>query len=184
MIARSQHLGHLPAPELGRAGVVGVLEQARGEALLGGRALVAQDAGQQPGHRLDHHQGGQLPAGQHEVAHRQLTVDQMVAHPLVHPLVATAEQGEAPGEGGQLLGRRLVEAPAARAPAAAAAGRTSAACSTARKTGSGISTMPAPPPKGLSSTVRRASPAPSRRSCTSTARAPESWARPRMEVAQ
>ena len=37
-------------------------------------SLVAQHAGQQAGHRLHHHQGGQLAPGQHEVADRQLAV--------------------------------------------------------------------------------------------------------------
>ena len=53
----------------------------------------------------------------------------------------------------------------------------SGTASTARKTGSGISTIPAPPPNGLSSTERRGSPAPARRSCTRTSSAPASTAR-------
>ena len=85
-------------------------------------SLVAQDAGQEPGHGLDHHQGGQLAAGQHEVADRQLAVAQVVGHPLVDPLVAPAQQGEAAGRPGQLPGHGLVEAPAPRPTAGAAAG--------------------------------------------------------------
>src|SRR5580658_3823425 len=50
--------------------------------------------------------------------------------------------------------------------------------------GSGVSTMPAPPPNGLSSTERRASSAPSRRSCTRTSSVPASMARPRIETPQ
>ena len=120
-----------------------------GEALLVGRVLVAQHAGEQPGDRLDHHQGGQLPAGQHEVAHRELAVDQMVGHPLVDPLVTAAQQREPPGRGRPApSGRRLVEAPAARARAAAAGGAASAARSTAAKTGSGIEHHAGPATEG------------------------------------
>src|SRR3984957_17009379 len=57
MVARAQHVGYLPLPEGGGAGVLGVLEQAGREALVGRRVLVAQHLGQQPGHGLNDHQG-------------------------------------------------------------------------------------------------------------------------------
>ena len=66
------------------------------ERLLAGRRLVAHHARHQPGDRLDHDEGGRLPAGQHEVADRQLAVDQVRAHPLVDPLVAPAQQARTP----------------------------------------------------------------------------------------
>ena len=61
---------------------------------------------------LDHHHRRGLAAGQHVVAHRQLAVDQVLAHPVVDALVAPAEQGE-PLRAGQLARQGLVE-PAAR----------------------------------------------------------------------
>ena len=54
------------------------------------------------------------PPGQHDVADRQLAVDQVVGHPLVDPLVAAAQEREASADG-ELAGDRLVEAPPARA---------------------------------------------------------------------
>ena len=57
-------------------------------------------------------------------------------------------------------------------------GRTGAAASTAPKTGSGARTMPAPPPKGLSSTLRWGSFASERRSCTTMSMAPARTALP------
>ncbi len=72
--------------------------------------------GQEAGHRLEHDQRRQLPTRQHEVAHRQLAVDQVVRHPLVHPFVAPAQQREAAAgrvtQGRQLGCHVLVEAAA------------------------------------------------------------------------
>ena len=63
---------------------------------------VADDAGQQPGDRLDHHQDGGLPAGQHVVADGDLGhragVGGPVGHPLVDALVAAAGEDQ-PGLG-------------------------------------------------------------------------------------
>ena len=129
-----------------------------------GRLVVAHHAGDQAGDGLDDRDGGHLAAGQHEVAERQLAVDQVVGDPLVDALVAAAEQREPrrgrpapPPRPGRSAGRP------ARAAAAAGAGRTA---STAANTGSGASTIPAPPPNGLSSTERCGSVVPARRSWT------------------
>ena len=64
--------GHLAAAPGGGAGVDGVLEQAVLVRLLEQRVGVAHEAGQQPGHRLDDHQGGGLAAVEHVVADRHL----------------------------------------------------------------------------------------------------------------
>ena len=52
-----------------------------GERLVGRRLVVAHHAGHEPSDRLDHDQRRDLTAGQHEVADRELAVDQVVARP-------------------------------------------------------------------------------------------------------
>ena len=151
VVARAEDLGDAPAPELGRPGVVGILEQAGGEGLVAGRLVVAHDARHQPGDRLHDHEGGRLPPGEDEVADRQLAVDQVAADPLVDPLVTAAQERE-PGGGGQLGGQALVEAASAGVEQEQGPGGSTA--STAANTGSADSTIPGPPPKGESSTER------------------------------
>ena len=99
---------------IGRPGVLRVLEQAVPEALVDGRLVVAHHPGDQPGDRLDDGDGRRLTAGQHEVAEGQLAVGQVVGDALVDALVAPAQQRE-PRRGRQLGRPGLVEAPAARA---------------------------------------------------------------------
>src|SRR6185436_15107107 len=53
VIAGTQHIGHTPTPELGRPGVLGILEQAVGERLFYRRFLVAEHAGNEAGDGLD-----------------------------------------------------------------------------------------------------------------------------------
>ena len=43
------------------------------------RRLVAEHAGDEPAHGLDDDEGGQLAAGEHVVADRELAVDKVVA---------------------------------------------------------------------------------------------------------
>ena len=126
-----------------------------------GRGLVAHDPGHEPGDGLDDHERGRLPPGQHVVADRELAVDQVVGDPLVDPFVAPAQQGEPALDAvspvaGQLLGHAAgrADGPRGRAGTAAGVGR---AASTAAKSGPGARTIPAPPPKGASSTDRRGS---------------------------
>ena len=87
-----------------------------------GRLLVAEDVGQQPGHRLHHHQRGQFPAGEDVVAHRELAVDQVVGDPLVHALVAPAQQGEPPAAAAVRPARRPPPGRSAGRPATAGRG--------------------------------------------------------------
>ena len=75
VVARAQHLGHVPAPK--SAGRVYCGYSSSGsfaERLLGRRRLVAHHARHQPRDRLDHDERGGLAAGEHEVADRQLAV--------------------------------------------------------------------------------------------------------------
>src|SRR5829696_19017 len=110
VVAGAEHGRYLQAAVDRRAGVLRVLEQAGGERLVGGRGGVAHHPGDQPGDRVEDHQGGRLPAGEHEVADGQDLVD-AGADPLVDALVAAAAQDQ-PGLGGQPLGDPVVEAAA------------------------------------------------------------------------
>ena len=66
---RAQHSGTSQPRNVGRPGVLRLLEQPGGAEALGHRAdVVAHHAGQQPGHGLDHEAGGDLSAAQHDVA--------------------------------------------------------------------------------------------------------------------
>ena len=183
VVARAQHLGHGPAPELGRPRVLRVLEPPVGERLLGRRRLVAHDARHQPRHRLDHDERRGLAAGEDEVADRQLAVAEMVGDPLVDALVATADQREP-------VARRELRAPApgrtgARSPTATAAAAAGCTASTAANSGSGVITMPAPPPNGASSTLRWRSVVNARGSCRFARRArPRARARPSSDTPQ
>src|SRR5215218_4617612 len=110
VVARAEHGRDLQAPVDGRPGVLRVLEQAGRERLVGGRGGVAHHPGDQPGHGVQDHQGGRLPAGQDEVADRQDLVD-AGADALVDALVAAAAQDQA-RLGGQAPGDPVVEATA------------------------------------------------------------------------
>ena len=157
VVARPQHLGHLPPAELGRTGVLGVLEQALGERLVVRRFGVAHHAGHEPGDDLEHRHGRDLAAAEHVVADRQLVVDEMLPDSSVDAFVPAAQQRE-PVERRQLVGQRLVEPPATGP--SRNSGRGGSTLSTERKIGSGMSTIPAPPPNGESSTERCGSFAP------------------------
>ncbi len=91
MVTRPEHLGHAPSPEDSGAGVLGVLEEPRQETLLFGRCLVAEHPREEPRHRLHDSERRELAPCKHDVAERQLVVDEVVSHPLVHPLVAAAK---------------------------------------------------------------------------------------------
>src|SRR5512133_1774750 len=112
VVAGAEHGRDLQAPVDGRPGVLRVLEQTGRERLVGGRGGVAHHPGDQPGHGVEDHQGGRLPAGQDEVAEGQDLVDAGSDAP-VDALVAAAAQDQA-GLGGQAPGDPVVEAAAVR----------------------------------------------------------------------
>jgi hypothetical protein len=58
------------------------------------RLLLADHTGDQPRDGLDHHQGRDLSPGQHVVTDRHLLGGQTLDDALVHPFVATADQGQ------------------------------------------------------------------------------------------
>ena len=76
--------------------VLGVLQQAVVKALVGEAAFVAQHPGAEPGHRVQHGHGGDLPPGEDKIPQGEFLVHDLVQHPLVHPLVVAAEE-EQPG---------------------------------------------------------------------------------------
>src|SRR4051812_16308129 len=67
VVAGPQDLGNLVAPEVGGAGVLGVLEEAVAERLVLGARLVAHDARQQAADRLEHDHRRHLAPAQHVV---------------------------------------------------------------------------------------------------------------------
>src|SRR5688500_4739350 len=92
VVAAEQQRRHLPAAEPLGPRVLGVLEESPRERVVLRRRRVAEDARQEARHRVGHHEGGGLAARQHVVADRELLVHQVLAHPLVHPLVAAADE--------------------------------------------------------------------------------------------
>ncbi len=172
-----------PAPssrETPPAGVLRAIQHALlAERFVDGRVLVPQHAFLQPRHRIDHHRRGQFSAAQHIVADRNLFVGQ-VLRPRAHPRPHT--------------GRRSAAAPAPRPAREPAPDRTSAPAPRAKpRAGSGaraparstpppqtsapaFSTIPSPPPKGRSSTVRCRSRVQRRKSCTRISIRPDSRA--------
>ena len=121
------------------------------------RRLVADDAGHQPRHRVDHHQRRQLAARQHVVADRHLLGRQRLPHALVHAFVPAAQHAR---RGPSALSRSASACVNRRRPATSGSPRSGVAArrresrSTARNSGSGFSTIPGPPPNGMSSTTR------------------------------
>ena len=74
VVPRQQDRVHGQVPPGGGPGVDLVLQQpGSAVGLLDHGVRVAQDPGQEPGHGLDHHQGGRLPAVEDVVADRELT---------------------------------------------------------------------------------------------------------------
>ena len=113
VVAGQQHVRYPAALPVGGAGVVGVFQQMRGEAFVGGAVGGAHDAGQQADDGVQHDQGGELAAGQHVVADGEFFHRVGVDDALVDAFVAAAEQDEA-GGGGVALGVGLGEGAAAR----------------------------------------------------------------------
>ena len=120
MVPADQHLGHLPAAKLRRTRVLRPIEEAGllsiihcAEGFVQRRILVAEDARQQPRDRVHHHRGSQFAATQHIIADGDLFVGQALGHPLVHALVAAAEQQQA-AERSEAPRGRLIEQPSLR----------------------------------------------------------------------
>src|SRR5581483_5081155 len=96
VVPRQEDLGDRQPPEVGGPGVLGVVEPPGRERLVGRPGRIAEDAGQQADHRVHDDQRGQLAAGQHVVPDRELLVDEVPPHALVHALVVAAQEHEVP----------------------------------------------------------------------------------------
>ena len=117
VIAGDEHLRDRPALPHLRPGVLRVFQQAVGEALLGAGGLRAHDAGHQPHAGIDQRHGGDLAAGQHVIADRDLFESARLDHPLVDALEAAADHDGA-GAVRQRLDAGLRQRRAARATSA------------------------------------------------------------------
>ena len=96
MVSPSEHFGHFPAPKLCRAGVLRLFKESRRpKALCYRRFRVAHHPWDQASHGLDHETRSHFPAGQNNIAHRDLVVNQVLSHALVDAFVAATQQTEA-----------------------------------------------------------------------------------------
>src|SRR5579859_6705681 len=109
-----QHLRHGVPFEVGRPGVVRVIEQARRERVLAHRRLLAHHARHETAHGLDDHHRRQFAAAQNVIADADFFRAEDLGDALVHSLVPAAQNGELRrrGEGPD---PRLREAPPLRA---------------------------------------------------------------------
>src|SRR5690606_19901828 len=90
VVARQQNLRYLAPLERPRSGELRVLQEPVLKTLRSEAVRLAEDAGQQPYARLDHHHGRRLAAGEHRVPDGDLLEPAGVQHPLIHPLETAA----------------------------------------------------------------------------------------------
>ena len=91
MMPRQQNVRDRAALPFGGAGVLRVFEQAVVVAFFLKAHVLRQHAGDHAGDAVDQHERGQLAAGEHIVADRDLLVHKRVEHPLVHPFIMPAQ---------------------------------------------------------------------------------------------
>src|SRR5262249_52927573 len=92
MMTGEQYLRHRAAIPILRPRVVRIFEEAVLETFLRERRLVAHHARQQPHASVDERDRRRLAAREDEIAEAQLLDAARLDHPLVHPLVAAADQ--------------------------------------------------------------------------------------------
>ena len=110
VVAREEHVGHVPALERCRSCVVRILEAAFEsvrEALVLTRP-VCERAREPPRDRIEQHHRGQLATRQHVRADRDGIGAEVLHDPLVEPLEPRREERDVT-LGGELLDERLVE---------------------------------------------------------------------------
>jgi hypothetical protein len=169
MIPRSQHFGDRASFPVNWSGIVRIFEKPRLEALLltaGGRAHYP---GEQSNASVEDRHRAKLAAREDIVADRDGFDVARLEDALVETLEAAAEQDN------PLACRQIADAPRG---VSASIGRPSATLSIAAARTSGLSTIPAPPPAGVSSTLRCLSVAKSRMWTVSSDQVPSSSARP------
>src|SRR3990172_10487050 len=74
---------------------------------------VSQNTRHQPGHRVDQHERGKFPAGQHEISDRYLVSYQVFTNTFVNPFVAPTKKGKV-GDLDEFLSHSLRENPSLR----------------------------------------------------------------------
>src|ERR1051325_819972 len=88
VVAGDQHVGNFHSAKFRRTRPLRIFESDAGaEGFLLRTLVVAQHAGQQPHYRGDPHHRRQRAVRQHVIADRQLIIGQLLANPLVEPLV-------------------------------------------------------------------------------------------------
>lgn len=108
MVPGEEYLGDGHPLERPGPGVLGVAEPGPGvERVRSHRLVAAHHPGDHPCCGLHDHRCSKLPAGEDEVPDRKLKVAEG-GHPLVHPLVAAAEEGHR-RPAGEVLGHPLGE---------------------------------------------------------------------------
>ena len=90
MVTAAQHIRHAHATEVGRAGVVRVLEQKVAVAFLHQRRRRTDGARQQTHHPIDDRHRRQLTTGEHKIPQRHLLIGQG-ANALIEALVMAAQ---------------------------------------------------------------------------------------------
>src|SRR5690606_31915751 len=91
-VAGAQYLGHSPAAELLRPGIVGTFQQSICKAVALGSMLIAQNARDVAGQGVDHDKRRQFSTGQDIIADRDLVINEALAHALIDPFVTTTDE--------------------------------------------------------------------------------------------
>ena len=107
-IAGEEDVGHLPAVEVGRAGVDGRGDQALLETVGQGGGLVGKHAGDEADDAVREEGRRNLPAAHYEVAHGDLAGDEVFADAFVNAFIVTAQDEDVFLEG-QFVGDSLVQ---------------------------------------------------------------------------
>src|SRR5439155_7560804 len=92
VIAAQQYRRHIHSAIARRPRVAGRREEPVVVRVCRGRLVVAERAGQQAHHRIEHAQRGRLATRQHEIADRQLFRAETIGDPLIHVLVVAAQE--------------------------------------------------------------------------------------------
>ena len=119
MITASEHIGNLPATELGGSCELWFLEQAGlAKTLRDSAGCIAHRPIKKSGDRLNNQARANLSPTQHQVTDTDLAVAQMLTHTMVDTLVPSAQQTETARSlhcGRKLMGHGLIESPPTRA---------------------------------------------------------------------
>ena len=171
VMARDQHVGNFPVPELRRPRVVRIVEQPARKRIAGDRIFVADDTRNQPRHRVDDDERRQFAAAEHVVADRQSprSPDSRARDRRslrIGRRESRRDRGSTSRAASVCEKRRPCGDTSTMACGSPASSRIA---STALNSGSGFSTIPGPPPYGTSSTLRCRSSVNSRRSRARTA---------------